>query len=272
MHGDINLKSEFGLGTTTTFWIPFNKPRSSTLGSPLRDARPVPGSFRSDTSIPGCLSDAHSVDGDLQQNVAPPDHLNGRTGTGLGPMPPGEDPNEESVQREIDRGHVHVLVVEDKYVVISISRVLYRVHESICLLACYSAINQQIALKTVSKFGFSVNAVWNGKEALDYLLEAPSTTHPKPDIILMDCQMPVLDGYRTTHLIRHHSPYSAIASIRTLPIVAMTASAIQGDKEKCTQAGMVCSFGSTSRRGVPSLTRQSGSQDLHREEEPYSVP
>ena len=58
----------------------------------------------------------------------------------------------------------------------------------------------------------------------------------------MDCQMPVLDGYRATHLIRHHSPYSAIASIRMLPIVAMTASAIQGDREKCTQAGMVCIF------------------------------
>lgn len=50
--------------------------------------------------------------------------------------------------------------------------------------------------------------------------------------------MPVLDGYRTTHLIRHHKPYSAIATIRTLPIVAMTASAIQGDKEKCKAAGM----------------------------------
>ena len=54
----------------------------------------------------------------------------------------------------------------------------------------------------------------------------------------VDCQMPVLDGYRTTHLIRHHSPYCAIPSIRTLPIVAMTASAIQGDREKCTSAGM----------------------------------
>ena len=50
--------------------------------------------------------------------------------------------------------------------------------------------------------------------------------------------MPILDGYRATHLIRHHSPYSSIASIRNLPIVAMTASAIQGDKEKCRKAGM----------------------------------
>ena len=54
----------------------------------------------------------------------------------------------------------------------------------------------------------------------------------------MDCQMPVLDGYRATHLIRHHSPYCSIASIRTVPIVAMTASAIQGDREKCQSAGM----------------------------------
>ena len=54
----------------------------------------------------------------------------------------------------------------------------------------------------------------------------------------MDCQMPVLDGYRATHLIRHHNPYCSIASIRSTPIVAMTASAIQGDREKCTSAGM----------------------------------
>ena len=50
--------------------------------------------------------------------------------------------------------------------------------------------------------------------------------------------MPVLDGYRATHLIRHHNPYCSIASIRSTPIVAMTASAIQGDREKCTSAGM----------------------------------
>ena len=103
---------------------------------------------------------------------------------------------------------------------------------------CCSAINQQIALKTIKKFGFSVNAVWNGKEALDYLLEEPSPNHPKPDIILMDVQMPILDGYRATHLIRHHNPYTAINDIRAIAIIAMTASAIQGDEEKCKKAGM----------------------------------
>ena len=54
-----------------------------------------------------------------------------------------------------------------------------------------SAINQQIALKTIRKLGFSPSAVWNGKEALDYLLAAdsPNPPHPKPDIILMDVQV-----------------------------------------------------------------------------------
>lgn len=48
--------------------------------------------------------------------------------------------------------------------------------------------------------------------------------------------MPIIDGYRATHILRHHSPYSH--SMRNIPIVAMTASAIQGDREKCKKAGM----------------------------------
>lgn len=101
-----------------------------------------------------------------------------------------------------------------------------------------SAVNQTIALRLIKKFGFSVSAVWNGREALDYLLEPTTPDHPKPDVILMDVQMPVLDGYRATHYIRHHSPFSNLPEIRALPIVAMTASAIQGDREKCVKAGM----------------------------------
>ena len=52
----------------------------------------------------------------------------------------------------------------------------------------------------------------------------------------MDVQMPVIDGYKCTHILRHHLPYRAFT--RDVPIVAMTASAIQGDREKCTKAGM----------------------------------
>jgi CheY-like chemotaxis protein len=52
----------------------------------------------------------------------------------------------------------------------------------------------------------------------------------------MDVQMPVIDGYKCTHLLRHHVPYKAY--VEDVPIVAMTASAIQGDREKCVKAGM----------------------------------
>jgi CheY-like chemotaxis protein len=52
-----------------------------------------------------------------------------------------------------------------------------------------SHINQQIALKTIKKLHFSVNAVWNGQEALDYLVQEFSPSHPRPDIILMDVQV-----------------------------------------------------------------------------------
>ena len=106
------------------------------------------------------------------------------------------------------------------------------------LLTLPSAINQQIALKTIKKLNFSVNAVWNGQEAIEYLLKEPSPSHPQPDVILMDVQMPILDGYRATHIIRHHAPFSTLPTIQAIPIVAMTASAIQGDKEKCQEAGM----------------------------------
>jgi CheY-like chemotaxis protein len=101
---------------------------------------------------------------------------------------------------------------------------------------CRSAINQQIAIKTIKKLGFKVEAVWNGKEALEYLESSQESKRARPDIILMDVQMPVIDGYKATHILRHHVPYRSYT--RDMPIVAMTASAIQGDREKCRKAGM----------------------------------
>ena len=112
------------------------------------------------------------------------------------------------------------------------------IHARTCVSNNASAVNQKIAFRLIKKFGFSASAVWNGKEALDYLLEPTTPDHRRPDVILMDVQMPVLDGYRATHYIRHHSPFCSLPDIRALPIVAMTASAIQGDKEKCVRAGM----------------------------------
>ncbi|KAF2187785.1 hypothetical protein K469DRAFT_725241 [Zopfia rhizophila CBS 207.26] len=67
------------------------------------------------------------------------------------------------------------------------------------------------------KLYFSVNAVWNGQEALEYLLKEPTSTHPH--------------GYSATHAIRTLAPFKDLPDIQNVPIVAMTASTIQGDKE-----------------------------------------
>lgn len=134
------------------------------------------------------------------------------------------------------------------------------------LLAEDNPVNQLIAVKAVQKLGFTISAVWNGKEALDYLTESTAAanrtdkalqrlskrgsiildaTHtspqsrPKvPDLLLMDCQMPVMDGYNATYKLRHEKPYVNSCALRALPVIAMTASAIQGDREKCFDAGM----------------------------------
>jgi CheY-like chemotaxis protein len=119
-----------------------------------------------------------------------------------------------------------------------------------------STINQTIAITNIRKLGFSVTAVWNGREALSYLL-SPSSSQPRPSIILMDVQMPVMDGYEATRILRTGREYTLEydgptdrkdsvgkegnrkgGRLSDIPVIAMTASAIQGDREKCHEAGM----------------------------------
>lgn len=139
MHGGIDLKSELGQGTTAIFWIPFNKSQSTKLGSPLRDTKPVSEAFRSDTSMNGRYSTTQIVVGDSLQNAVPPGHLSSRTGTGLEATNSEERLSEDSVQREVDRKSIHVLVVEDKYVEIpSCVYSLVCMHSFLtCPLQCY---------------------------------------------------------------------------------------------------------------------------------------
>ncbi|ORY82086.1 hypothetical protein BCR37DRAFT_380016 [Protomyces lactucae-debilis] len=99
------------------------------------------------------------------------------------------------------------------------------------LLVEDNKINQVIARKTLEKLGLTSYTVENGRECLDYL---QAHSEELPDLVLMDCQMPLMDGYEATGLIRRQPN----RTIRSLPVVAMTASAIQGDREKCLNAGM----------------------------------
>jgi CheY-like chemotaxis protein len=96
------------------------------------------------------------------------------------------------------------------------------------LLAEDNVVNQRLAVRLLEKRGHTVVAVGNGQEALAALRQQ------RFDLVLMDVQMPEMDGLEATAAIREHEKQSG----SHLPIIAMTAHAMQGDRERCLAAGM----------------------------------
>ena len=92
-----------------------------------------------------------------------------------------------------------------------------------------NSVNQMVVLAILKRLGYQANAVANGKEAI-----ATLTTMPY-DLVLMDCQMPEMDGFEATRIIRR--PDSPVLN-HTIPIVALTANALKSDHDQCLAAGM----------------------------------
>jgi PAS domain S-box-containing protein len=97
------------------------------------------------------------------------------------------------------------------------------------LLAEDNPVNLRLAVLQLEKLGYKVDATAHGAAAVETYTRAPSVY----DLILMDCQMPQMDGFEATRAIR-----AMEAGFRHVPIVAMTANALQGDREACLAAGM----------------------------------
>ena len=130
------------------------------------------------------------------------------------------DPSHETLERKSNRSSIpstasttegHILLVED------------------------NPINRKVIALAIKKLGYEVSVVCDGQEALDYLCK--QSMQPRPNAVLMDCMMPVVDGYEATRKIREDNDMFD-EHVRALPIIALTASTIKGDRERCWEAGM----------------------------------
>ncbi|MEO0366297.1 MAG: response regulator, partial [Pseudomonadota bacterium] len=125
-------------------------------------------------------------------------------------------------QRDVSLAQPREVVVTGRFAVANSDESL------LVLVAEDNPVNQRVVGAMLKKLGYRAVMAANGQEALTSFLEH------RPDMILMDCQMPVVDGFEATRRLRRLTSSGG----DTVPIVALTANAMPGDRELCLEAGM----------------------------------
>jgi signal transduction histidine kinase/predicted ATPase/CheY-like chemotaxis protein/serine/threonine protein kinase len=204
MKGKIRLESKEGVGTTAWFTVTFEKARPEVVAG---DEQILPR---------GALPEPVRPYPAKQQQALPaptPKEVSSSTATAITPAPtpvPHAPASTTPDLSKIPKDQLRICIAED------------------------NAINARIALQYMQRLGYpKVDTYDNGLKAVEGLREKARQGTPY-HIILMDVQMPVLDGYEATKLLRDDE----LESVRKVLVIAMTASAIQGDREKCLAAGM----------------------------------
>jgi two-component system sensor histidine kinase/response regulator len=123
----------------------------------------------------------------------------------------------------------------DRTVEIKQPKTVATFHGSRILLVEDNPVNQRVALRLLQKLGADVTLANNGAEALERIAEGGI------DVVLMDCQMPVMDGFTATARIREQERQEGIG--KRLPIIALTANVLSEDREHCLAAGMDAHIG-----------------------------
>ncbi len=135
------------------------------------------------------------------------------------------------------------------------------------LLAEDNVVNQRLAQRLLEKAGHSVTVAANGKEAIDAFESGPF------DVILMDVQMPEMDGFEATAIVRKKEQ----GSNKYTPVIAMTAHAMMGDRERCLDAGMDEYLSKPLKAGkllkvIESSVKEAANGKRNRSIEPDEVP
>jgi signal transduction histidine kinase/ActR/RegA family two-component response regulator len=210
MGGEIGFDSQESLGST--FWF---TAKLEATDAPLDDPRPVGktaeilrlGSARPSSNDSDMLIAAASTR-DARGIAVPKSPLPGGAAAPSGAPPNDQTPAKNGAAHAADAAQnaraMRILLVED------------------------NVTNQRIALRMLEKRSYAVDIAGDGGEAI---LKLGSEQY---DLILMDCQMPIMDGFEATHRIRQ----SELATGKHVPIVALTANVMTGDRQRCIEAGM----------------------------------